>query len=223
MVMVTSFLRNKHRSYDPVWHVQVLMAGAVVLQFLLPSAFVAGSRYLIAIVGVLLLIALGLTTPREKVYKSRGRRLNVILLIALSGANNIFALSRVVHQLLAKTKVSDGRQLILAAVAIYLTNIIIFGLLYWELDGGGPGERLQTKKPDQDFMFPQNQNEDYKHPQWRPTFIDYLYISSTNAMAFSPTDTMPLSRRAKMIMLLQATISLIVVALVAARAVNILG
>jgi len=71
-------------------------------------------------------------------------------------------------------------------------------------------------------MFPQNQNESYKHPHWRPTFIDYLYVSSTNAMAFSPTDTMPLSRRAKVLMLVQATLSLIAVALVAARAVNIL-
>jgi uncharacterized membrane protein len=221
--MVTTFLRNKHRSYDPVWHVQIAMVAAIVLHFLLPSKYIAGSRYLSAAVGVLLIVALGLTTPREKVFRSLGRRINVLLLIVLSGASNLYALFRIVDQLLAKGHVSDGRQLILAAVDIYLTNIIIFGLLYWEMDGGGPGQRAKIHKHEHDFMFPQDQNEDYKHPDWRPTFTDYIYLSSTNAMAFSPTDTLPLSRRAKMIMLAQATISLIVVALVAARAVNILG
>jgi uncharacterized membrane protein len=90
------------------------------------------------------------------------------------------------------------------------------------MDGGGPGQRLQAPKHEQDFLFPQNQNETYKHPHWQPTFIDYLYVSSTNGMAFSPTDTMPLSRRAKLLMLVQATVSLVAIALVAARAVNIL-
>jgi uncharacterized membrane protein len=221
--MVTTFFRNKHRPYDPVWHVQILMVVAITLHFLLPSEYIAGSRYLSGIAGVLLIIALGLTTPREKVFRSIGRRINVILLIVLAGASNIYALVQVVDQLLSKGHISDGRQLILAAVDIYLTNIIIFGLLYWEMDGGGPGQRALAKKHEHDLMFPQDQNEDYKHPDWRPTFIDYVYVSSTNAMAFSPTDTLPLSRRAKMIMLLQATISLVVVALVAARAVNILG
>jgi uncharacterized membrane protein len=220
---MATFLRNRHRLYDPVWHVQIAMVLAVALQFLLPDTYTAGSRYLIAVVGVLLLVGLGITTPREKVFRSLGRRVTVLLLITLTSGCNIYALTRVVEQLLSKGHISDGHQLILTALDIYLTNIIIFGLLYWEVDGGGPGQRAKTEKHDHDFMFPQNQNEDYKHPDWLPTFVDYVYLSSTNAMAFSPTDTMPLSRRAKIIMLVQATISLVVVALVAARAVNILG
>ena len=129
----------------------------------------------------------------------------------------------VITQLLSGTRASvNGRELIVAALNIYLTNVIAFALWYWEMDGGGPGERQRIAKYEQDFLFPQHQHESYKHPDWKPTFIDYLYVSATNAMAFSPTDTMPLSRRAKLLMLVQATVSLAAIALVAARAVNIL-
>ncbi len=216
-------LRNKHREHDPVWHVQIAMLIALVLQIALPHDFVVGSRYAVPLVELLLLAALSLTTPREKIFHSLARRVNAISLVVVASLANIYSLSVVVDKLLAGSQSADGRSLILAAINIYLTNIIIFALWYWEMDGGGPGERQRIKSYDQDFLFPQHQNETYRHPAWRPTFIDYLYVSSTNAMAFSPTDTMPLSRRSKLLMLIQAVISLITIALVAARAVNILG
>lgn len=220
---MSTFLRNTYRIHEPVWHVQLAMLAAIVLQFLLPGRYVFASRELILSLEVALLAALSFTTPKEKIFRSLTRRINVLLLIGLAGAANSYALVVVANKLLSTSHISSGRDLILTAVNIYLTNIIIFALFYWEMDGGGPGERLKTAKYDQDFMFPQNQNEDYKHPDWRPTFVDYLYVSSTNAMAFSPTDTMPLSRRAKILMLSQSVVSLVAVALVAARAVNILG
>lgn len=198
------------------------MLFAIFLQLLLPDKFVFGSRYFLILSEILLLLAMSFTTPRERVFRSISRRINVFLLIIITGLANGYSLIRVIHSLLQVDGTANGRDLILAAVNIYLTNIIIFALWYWEMDGGGPGRRAQILKHEQDFLFPQNQHEDYKHPQWQPTFTDYLYVSSTNAMAFSPTDTMPLSRRAKLLMLGQATLSLIAVALVAARAVNIL-
>jgi uncharacterized membrane protein len=198
------------------------MLVAIILQLLLPDRYVFGSRYALIVAEALLLTAMSFTTPKERIFKSLSRRINVFLLLMLSGIANGYSLFEVAQRLLQSGKVANGRELILTAVNIYLTNIIIFALWYWEMDGGGPGQRLQAPKHEQDFLFPQNQNEDYKHPHWQPTFIDYLYVSSTNGMAFSPTDTMPLSRRAKLLMLAQATISLISVALVAARAVNIL-
>jgi len=213
---------NKNRQHEPVWHVQVTMLLAVVLQLLLPDRYVFGSRYLLITAEVLLLLAMSFTTPKERIFKSLGRRINVFLLIILTGVANGYSLIEVAHRLLQTGKIANGQTLILAAVNIYLTNIIVFALWYWEMDGGGPGRRVQAPKHEKDFLFPQNVNEDYKHPHWQPTFIDYLYVSSTNGMAFSPTDTMPLSRRAKLLMLVQATVSLIAVALVAARAVNIL-
>jgi len=217
------FFGNRHREHDPVWHVQIAMLVAICLQIALPGAFVVGSRFAIPLAELLLLAALSLTTPREKIFHSLARRVNVIALVVIASLTNIYALSVVVDKLLAGSHSADGRSLILAAINIYITNIIIFALWYWEMDGGGPGERQRIKRYDQDFLFPQHQNETYRHPAWRPTFIDYLYVSSTNAMAFSPTDTMPLSRRAKLLMLIQALVSLITIALVAARAVNILG
>jgi hypothetical protein len=219
---MTGFLRNRHRPLEPLWHVQLTMLVAVVLQLLLPDRYVFGSRYLLVFAEGLLLVALSFTTPRERIFKSLSRRINVLLLIGVSGLVNCYGLAVVASKLLQAGSLANGRDLILSAVNIYLTNIIIFGLFYWEMDGGGPGERQAAPKYVHDFLFPQNQNDDYRHPEWRPTFIDYLYVSSTNAMAFSPTDTLPLTRRAKLLMLGQAAISLVAIALVAARAVNIL-
>lgn len=213
---------NKNRQHEPVWHVQITMLAAVGLQLLLPDRYVFGSRYALIAIELVLLLAMSFTTPKERIFKSLSRRINVFLLIGLSGLANGYSLIEVANKLLQSGKVANGHELIMTAVNIYLTNIIIFALWYWEMDGGGPGQRTMAPKHEQDFLFPQNQNEDYKHPHWQPTFIDYLYVSSTNAMAFSPTDTLPLSRRAKLFMLGQATVSLIAIALVAARAVNIL-
>lgn len=213
--------RNKNRQHEPIWHVQVTMLVAIFLQLLLPDRYVFGSRYILIGTEVLLLIAMSFTTPKEQIFKSLSRRINVFLLIILTSLANGYGLFEVIRRLFESGQV-NGRDLILTGVNIFITNIIIFGLWYWEMDGGGPGQRVQAAKHEQDFLFPQNQHEDYKHPHWQPTFVDYLYVSSTNAMAFSPTDTMPLSRRAKILMLSQATLSLMAIALVAARAVNIL-
>jgi uncharacterized membrane protein len=215
--------RNRHVPHDPVWPVQLAVLVLVGLQLALPDPYAVGSRYVIPVAELLLLLALTFTTPRQKVFRSIPRRINVFLLIVLTSVANAYSLGVITHRLLNGGHVQDGRALILAAINIFLTNIIIFGLWYWEMDGGGPGERQRIAKYDQDFLFPQHHNEDYKHPDWKPTFIDYLYVSSTNAMTFGPADTKPLSRRAKMLMLAQSSISLIVVALVAARAVGILN
>ncbi len=213
---------NRNRLHEPVWHVQVTMLFAIFLQLLLPERYVFGSRYTLIAAETLLLVAMSFTTPKERVFHSLSRRINVFMLLFITGLANGYALIEVTRRLLHAGQVANGRDLILTAVNIYLTNIIIFALWYWEMDGGGPGRRAEAPKHEQDFLFPQNQNENYKHPHWQPTFTDYLYVSSTNAMAFSPTDTMPLSRRAKLLMLAQATVSLVTIGLVAARAVNIL-
>jgi uncharacterized membrane protein len=215
-------LRNKYRAHEPLWHVQLTMLAAIVFQLLLPDRYVFGSRYALVAVEVILLATLSLTTPKEKIFQSLSRRINALLLIGLTGIANGYSLAMVTNKLLQSGRIANGRELIFTALNIYLTNIIIFGLLYWEMDGGGPGARRDAAPHDLDFLFPQSQNPAFKHPDWEPTFIDYLYVSSTNGMAFSPTDTLPLSRRAKMLMLAQATLSLVSVALVAARAVNIL-
>lgn len=197
------------------------MVVAIILQIALPDRFVFGIRWLLPALEVLLVLLLAATTPRQKVFSSLKRRINVVLLVAVTGIGNLYALGRVANQLLQQGQISDGRALILTAINIYVTNVIVFALLYWEMDAGGPGHRRAAADTERDFLFPQSQVPALK--EWYPTFVDYVYVSSTNATAFSPTDTLPLSRRAKMLMLLQSVTSLIVVALVAARAINILN
>jgi hypothetical protein len=112
--------------------------------------------------------------------------------------------------------------LLLNGGVIWLTNVLVFALWYWELDRGGPVGRALAVKHHPDFLFPQMATPQMAPPDWEPWFPDYFYLSFTNATAFSPTDTLPLSRWAKMLMALQSAVSLSTVALVIARAVNIL-
>ena len=118
--------------------------------------------------------------------------------------------------------IRDPVTLLLAGSGIWLTNVIVFALWYWQFDRGGPVARALGVKPYPDFLFPQQTAPDIAPPDWEAEFVDYLYLSFTNATAFSPTDVMPLSRWTKMTMLVQAAASLLIVALVVARAVNIL-
>ncbi len=220
---MAGLLRNKHPAADQIWHVQAVVLIAILLQIALPDKFSATSRYIIPAIEFLLLLALALTTPRKAVFKSLTRRVNALLLIGVVTLANGYALAVVTNLLLQGGKTTNGRELILSAINIYLTNIIIFALWYWEMDGGGPGERQRIERYAQDFLFPQHRHESFKHPDWKPMFTDYLYVSNTNAITFGPADTMPLSRRAKLLMMTQSTISLITIALVAARAVSILS
>jgi len=219
---MSGIFRNKHPKHDQIWHVQIVMLLAILLQVALPDTFSDFARYAIPTIEGLLLVALSFTTPRKRVFKSFARRLNAFLLIGFVSVGNGYALWVVADKLLKGGHIGNGRQLTLAAINLFLTNIIVFALWYWEMDGGGPGERQRIERFEQDFMFQQQRHEEFKHPDWKPMFLDYLYTSSTNAMTFGPADTMPLSRRAKILMLTQSSISLIVIALVAARAVSIL-
>ena len=118
--------------------------------------------------------------------------------------------------------VEPAAQLFASGVAIWFTNIIAFAVWFWEVDRGGPAARALAKRPQPDFLFPQMQSPELAHPDWEPGFVDYLYLSLTNPTAFSPTDVLPLTRLAKVFMATQSLVSLLTVALVVARAVNVL-
>ncbi len=215
------FLGNRQRDHDPVWHVQLAVIGALLLQLLLPDRFVAGPHFSLVILEALLLLALVITTPRLPVFSSIRRRINVIALLSLIGGTNAYALFKVSSILMTGGRIDNGPDLVLAALNIYLTNVVVFAMLYWEMDGGGPGKRRSVSLETRDFFFQQSRIEELRSI-WHPTFIDYLYLSAINATALSPADTMPLSRRSKMLMLVQTFVALITLVLVAARAVSIL-
>ena len=211
-----------HLADEPYWHVQLAVLVAIALQLGLTDKLTVGPKYVIAGFEILLVVALAVVVRRGHKVILHIRRVMAITLIALISAANIASLILVIDDLFG-TKQISGRELIISGLAIYITNIIIFGLWYWELDSGGAQGQVIDTTP-VDFLFPQmTVNESvYLVGSWKPTFADYLYVSITNASAFSPTDTMPLTHRAKALMGLQSTVSLITIALVAARAVNIL-
>jgi hypothetical protein len=158
--------------------------------------------------------------PHRRLVQLGIRRSAGIALAAMASAANAFLVVAVISSLVSGDERS-GAQLLLKASTVWGTNVILFGLWFWVFDRGGPLRRLEPDPPLPDFQFPQLENPQLAPPDWRPHFIDYMYVSFTNSIAFSPTDSMPLSRWAKLLMLCESAISALVVLLVAARAVNI--
>jgi hypothetical protein len=211
----------------------VAITVAIALYALLPQSLLIGPRYLIPALEAALLIAVVLTNPRRLTRETRISRSASLLLTALVLVTNLVSLGLLIHDLVSK-QVHSGGSLLLSALQVWATNVIAFGLVYWALDRGGPVARTQTPRkrlPLADFRFSQDENDDNVvevgagssiQADWIPTFIDYLYLSTTNSSAFSPTDTMPLTSRAKSLMAIQATAALLTSLLVIARAVSAL-
>lgn len=146
-----------------------------------------------------------------------------LVLTVVVMAINFEALVSVTRALLYGAKGPSGQSLLIDALNIWFTNVVVFALWFWTIDRGGPIARELGTPSRPDFLFPQMLGESDENPDWTPGFLDYFYVSFTNATAFSPTDTMPLSIRSKMLMAIEAFVSLLTVGLVAARAVNILS
>lgn len=171
------------------------------------------------VLAVMFLLGLGRLGIR-----SEHRRRAAVTLLALIASANVVGITLVLGSLLSGHKDLKGDQLLASAGVVVLVNVITFGLIFWELDSGGPIRRaLADSRERPDFQFPQDENPQLAAPDWSPRLNDYLYIAATNSIAFSPTDAMPLSHRAKLFMGIQSAIAAITVLIVAARAVNILG
>ncbi|SDP34005.1 hypothetical protein SAMN04515671_3790 [Nakamurella panacisegetis] len=209
----------------------VVLAG--LLYALLPGPLLLGPRLLVPILELALLVALIGTNPWRLTRETRWSRRASIGLAILIAVANVTALGLLIHQLV-NSSVKSGSGLLLAALQVWVTNVIAFGLLYWELDRGGPVARSQLPRnqiPLADVRFSHDEDRDTvvevsrgssKVADWMPTFVDYFYLSVTNSSAFGPTDTMPLSSRFKILMGIQATAALLTSLLVIARAVGAL-
>jgi len=167
-----------------------------------------------------LLVPLAWQLPRRQLEQLGLRRTASLALLGVVSLANAFLLVSVVASLVRGDERSGG-QLLLKAIAVWGTNVVAFGLWYWAFDRGGPVRRLRPNPPPPDFQFPQMENPQLAEPNWQPELVDYLYVSFTNSIAFSPTDSMPLTRRAKLLMLAESGTSALTILLVAARAVNI--
>jgi hypothetical protein len=206
---------------EPRWPASLAVLVAIGLQVVLPHRLVLGPRWVLPSLEGALGLALLVASPQREGPESINVRGFSIALIALINFANLVSLGYLVDALVVRHPVG-GKTLIFASVPVWLTNIIVFALWYWELDRGGPALRVQRVHRRPDFLFPQMSNPGTTQRDWSPTFLDYLYTSFTNVTAFSPTDTMPLSPWAKLLMMVQSLASLLTVGLVISRAVNIL-
>jgi len=232
------------RSIRPeLWQARIALFAIIVLQFLVQTVIKmpAGRIWLLAGAEVVLLFSLTVSSERHLRHIHAGgdvtrhflghhggfSRVLALCLIGMVSLVNAIGLASLIVALLTASKES-GLTLLADAVNLFATNVIIFGLWYWELDQGGPFKRACTHPSPPDFLFPQMSLGDEERAligaaHWRPSPIDYLFLAFTNATAFSPTDTLPLTAKAKISMMVQAAVSLMTIAIVAARAVNILG
>jgi uncharacterized membrane protein len=204
------------------WPVAGVIVIAIGLQLLLPDRLTLVSRWLLPSLELAILVALVVASPTRLNRESPLLRMGSLTLTAILSLANAWSAALLAIELIGGRAGEDAGPLLSTGAAIWLTNIIAFALWYWQFDRGGPAARAHAHRRIPDFQFVQMQSPEFAHPDWEPQFVDYLYLSFTNATAFSPTDVMPLSRWAKLTMLVQSLVSLVTVALVIARAVNIL-
>src|SRR5262245_28858178 len=202
------------------------MAGAglaaMVLTILMPESVQLGPRWLLPSIEGILLVAIVAADPGRIDRRTHWLRWLSIALVSVLVLGALWATAQLIDDLIhGGPETNSASDLLAAGSIVWLSNIIAFALLYWELDGGGVAARFHRLPDEGDFAFPQQMNPRIGAPGWRPRFVDYLYLGFTNATAFSPTDTMPLAPWAKIAMMVQSVISLAILGLVVARAVNV--
>jgi hypothetical protein len=203
--------------------VVIAVVVAIVLQLVLPDRLAIRPHWLLPALEGAVLLGLTVFNPLRMNRSHPLERLAGRALVALMTIADAVSAALLIHAILVRHGTSDPITLMGSGAAIYITNIVAFALWYWEFDRGGAVSRAQARDPHPDLLFPQMATPEIADPDWEPWFLDYLYVAFTNATAFSPTDTMPLSRWTKMLMAAQSSIALATVGLVIARAVNILG
>jgi uncharacterized membrane protein len=203
------------------WPAGIAILVAIGLQVTQRGDLAFSPKWLLPGIELALFLILLTANPTRINRESIVLRWIGIALVAIASLATAWSLARLVYQLVHGAPFSAA-QLLMNGGAIWLTNVIVFALWYWEVDRGGPAARANARKEFPDFLFPQMTIPEMVDRDWEPNFIDYFYVSFTNATAFSPTDTMPLSRWTKMAMLAESAVSLITVGLIVTRAINIL-
>ncbi|HEX3823966.1 MAG TPA: hypothetical protein VHV79_05850 [Mycobacteriales bacterium] len=199
------------------------IAVAIALQMSLPDRYGLHPSWLLPGLEIVLLVALTILNPVRLSRRTALGRYAALAMVALITLDNAISAVLLDHAIVIGKASNDATGLLTTGAAIYVTNMIAFGLWYWEIDRGGPFARTEGANPYPDFMFPQMTEPELAPADWEPRFVDYLYVSFTNVVAFSPTDTMPLTRGVKALMAAQSLVALSTIGLVIARAVNVLN
>jgi uncharacterized membrane protein len=204
------------------WPMAGAIVAAIVLTVLLPDDIRLGPTWVLPSIEAVLLVAVIAADPRSVTRRARELRVLSIGLVSVLVIGALWSTVLLIDDLIhGGPETNSAGDLLEAGTVVWVSNNIAFALLYWELDGGGAAERALGASPYPDLAFPQQLNPRIGPPGWRPRFIDYLYLSFTNSTAFSPTDVMPLAPWAKIAMAVQAVVSLGILGLVIARAVNV--
>lgn len=211
---------------EPRWPVALAISAFIaitlVLHVTVPQRQTLGPPWVIPTVEVAMLGLLIAADPARIIPRRRWLRRAALALALILAAAVFASTAKLITALIEGGSVTNSATPLLASGAVvWLGNILIFGLLYWLLDSGGPVARHLHERPFPDFAFSQHLSPDLAPPGWRPQYVDYFILGLTTSMAFSPTDVMPMRAWAKLMMAAQSLISLVVVGLVIARAVNV--
>lgn len=212
------------RSIEPRWPVALTILTVLVLVTLLHDRvklFPDWFHYSAGAIVLASMLAVSLTGAQAK--WRRLERVIVLLFVMVLEVGIVVGLARLISEMVSQAQTIDGLRLLTSSIAIWINNILMFALLYWQIDRNGPEARINNGNIKPDWLFPQVEAAEAATNNWRPIFVDYLFLAFTTATAFSPTDALPLTPRAKLLMMLESSISLTTIVVVASRAINILG
>jgi hypothetical protein len=227
-VVNTSFKSIHHAQappYEPRWPVVLTILAVILLLELLPGRIRLLPKWFPSVAAIVVLApiaAVMLNGPRARWL--RFERIITQLFVVTAGVANTANLGNLIQAMVTRSREISGQQLLASSIAVWVTNILTFSLLYWQIDRAGPEARVNNAGMRPDWLFPQEgaRAEDVP-PGWKASFVDYLWLGFSTATAFSATDVMPLTSRAKLLMLLESAISLATIVVVAARAINVIG
>jgi hypothetical protein len=206
------------------WPGVLAVLAVVCLLAVLPgriSLFPAWVPYVLGVAVLTPMVGAGLTAGKGR-WESLERTITVLFFLVVV-AGTLTNLANLISAMVRRAEEVSGLQLLASSIGVWITNVLAFSLLYWQLDRGGPGARENKERIKPDWLFPQTGASEEAPPDWQPTFVDYLFLGFSTATAFSPTDALPLTSRAKILMMIESSISLMTILVVASRAINILG
>ena len=209
---------------EPRWPAALTVLVAIGLVSALPYRIRLFPDWFVYVAAISLLSSMtAVWLTRAKARWRRIEHMIMLFFVVVAGFRNLIGLASLIYEMLFQSQMIDGLTLLASSVATWITNVLIFSLLYWQIDLGGPEARINNAGRKPDWLFPQTGVPEDGLSNWRPTFIDYLFLAYTTATAFSPTDTLPLTARAKLLLMLESAISMTTVIVIASRAINILG
>jgi len=210
--------------HEPRWPVVLAVLAVLLVLTLLPARIRLFPSWFAYAIGIgLLLPMVGVWLSGAQTRWLRIERTTTLVFSVLAEATTLTTVLYLVVEMLNRPADFSGRQLLTSSIGAWITNVLASSLVYWRIDRGGPEARANNASTKPDWLFPQTGVPEEAPPDWRPTYVDYLFLAFSTAMAFSPTDALPLTSRAKMLMMFESAVSLLTLVTVAARAINILG